>query len=848
MKKISTLIIASILCFPMLLVIAPHAYAQELDPQPEITYIDYPFQIELGQSVSITLGGVNQGGESPEAYLSISFPDNPSDISIVSSDAPHQNILLQGDTIWGGYGQYQLTASYPLAEVYDLSWTNGEEHYLTVQTTPETGGVFTFYVKMVVKDNDADGWFADPRIDGSESNLLDQQSEFVFEHTINVVGVGIPPDLTLFAPEIDGLTVTVNGVVLPGTPETSIVRIHWNWGDGSEDDQWFPATHTYTSEGSYAITVTAYQSDGLTSIEAKHITLGNIVHVTFSSRDEIGHENLGTLYIARDWGPHDSYSLPITLQLSKGRYHIYMTYLENARFEYYECSGDLWTQWLGEMPQEAFLHVDGDGEVVAVWSTLPEPECEVSFSIYTTDGLENIGSMEWEQYLEGYDYYYEEEIESLPATRLLWEESVRVQANLPLDIEIFYEPLRWECTGDISLEWSDRNTASFNIQGDGSITAVWTPVKEPPFVESYATKNLYEINKLDTFLSQVLHVKQSPIDVNIDVYVGNDELVDYVYLWISNVEPNVYYLEKKETGHYAIEDLDFSAQGLRWEDPAPAAYVICQLLFKKYSGLSLPPFPGFKEPSIPDVRLDEIVIVDTDGIEHSTAISDRLPTYEDAVQKMLPTWRENGGEIYAAACPVDLLVIDPNGNKVGALYEDATFIAEINEIDGAFYFGRNLSLEIISVPFATGDYDIQVQGTGTGEYNLTILIFNHVSVHNISNTIVEGTVHYYTLSVGTEETSLISWEHIFEDTIRGTILKISTEDKYFQFIAPDKNFGIKHDANMIIIRRAIVIRYEDSEMRLITIAVDTKLDFCVAIAWDFQTCKGYYLIDKAGME
>lgn len=94
---------------------------------------------------------------------------------------------------------------------------------------------------------------------------------------------GISPDLTVFNPEIDGLSVSINGVVLPGTPGTSITRIHWDWGDGNEEDHWFPASHTYSSYGDYIITVTAYQSDGLTSTETKNIAL--IVHLEYLDID-----------------------------------------------------------------------------------------------------------------------------------------------------------------------------------------------------------------------------------------------------------------------------------------------------------------------------------------------------------------------------------------------------------------------------------------------------------------------------------------------------------------------------------------------------------------------------------
>lgn len=84
---------------------------------------------------------------------------------------------------------------------------------------------------------------------------------------------GQPPSLTLFNPEIQGLTVTVNGVTMPGTPGTIITRIHWDWGDGTREDQWFAASHTYSYPGTYTITVTSFQSDGLFTTRSVTVTL-----------------------------------------------------------------------------------------------------------------------------------------------------------------------------------------------------------------------------------------------------------------------------------------------------------------------------------------------------------------------------------------------------------------------------------------------------------------------------------------------------------------------------------------------------------------------------------------------
>jgi PKD repeat protein len=77
----------------------------------------------------------------------------------------------------------------------------------------------------------------------------------------------------LYDPQVNGLTVTVNGNVAPGYSGASISRVHWDWGDGSGGDYSFPASHTYSKPGTYNVTVTVYQSDGLTTSKTITVTL-----------------------------------------------------------------------------------------------------------------------------------------------------------------------------------------------------------------------------------------------------------------------------------------------------------------------------------------------------------------------------------------------------------------------------------------------------------------------------------------------------------------------------------------------------------------------------------------------
>ncbi|MCJ7767563.1 hypothetical protein MUP79_04155, partial [Candidatus Bathyarchaeota archaeon] len=68
----------------------------------------------------------------------------------------------------------------------------------------------------------------------------------------------------------------------------------------------------------------------------------------------------------------------------------------------------------------------------------------------------------------------------------------------------------------------------------------------------------------------------------------------------------------------------------------------------------------------------------------------------------------------------------------------------------------------------------------------------------------------------TVQVTLFSWNHVFKDSDgRGTVLKVNTVYKFFQFTAPTKDFGVKYDAKMVqLCKQVIIICYEDRDMRL----------------------------------
>ncbi|UCE95309.1 MAG: hypothetical protein JSV51_06145 [Candidatus Bathyarchaeota archaeon] len=110
-----------------------------------------------------------------------------------------------------------------------------------------------------------------------------------------------------------------------------------------------------------------------------------------------------------------------------------------------------------------------------------------------------------------------------------------------------------------------------------------------------------------------------------------------------------------------------------------------------------------------------------------------------------------------------------------------------------------------------------------------------------------------------------AWDLVFEDVCgRGTILKINLAKKCFQFITPDKDYGVRNATCMRLAKfrscrcmreeseegrgRLIIIKHLDDELRLLAVAHDSQKDLCITIAWDRQTQTRYFLIDKVGIE
>ena len=105
-----------------------------------------------------------------------------------------------------------------------------------------------------------------------------------------------------------------------------------------------------------------------------------------------------------------------------------------------------------------------------------------------------------------------------------------------------------------------------------------------------------------------------------------------------------------------------------------------------------------------------------------------------------------------------------------------------------------------------------------------------------------------TVTATYEEMFVGEWENGYEDETSGFMLRISTDDKYFQFITPEKVFSITKADSMIVREHSTVISHSDDEIRLFSFSLNSNIDYCLTYARDMQTGQRYLLIDRIGIE
>jgi hypothetical protein len=152
--------------------------------------------------------------------------------------------------------------------------------------------------------------------------------------------------LIVYETEIDGLRVSIKVLVL-----YIYTGIHWNWGDGNEEDRGPQASHIYSSYGDYTITVTAYLEDPYdiydwAETKTIHISLRLMVETT----DEAGERK-------------DVFDIPETVYISGSGY------LPSTIYDLYVVEDTTWSGGMGFPDRvsgtETSVETDVNGDIPA---------------------------------------------------------------------------------------------------------------------------------------------------------------------------------------------------------------------------------------------------------------------------------------------------------------------------------------------------------------------------------------------------------------------------------------------------------------------------------------------------
>jgi PKD repeat protein len=133
---------------------------------------------------------------------------------------------------------------------YNWNWGDGTPDGSGVQSSHHYFVLGTYVITLTVTDNDY---------------LTSSMSMFIS-------GPPPPPPPPVFTYAVEGLQIFVDASATTD-PDGVIVQYLWSWGDGSPDGYGMMTSHTYEGPGTYTVTFTAIDNDGLARSTSHSVTI-----------------------------------------------------------------------------------------------------------------------------------------------------------------------------------------------------------------------------------------------------------------------------------------------------------------------------------------------------------------------------------------------------------------------------------------------------------------------------------------------------------------------------------------------------------------------------------------------
>lgn len=211
-------------------------------PSPVIANVDSETVYE-GDTATITISVINNGGPSNEGYVVVSFPNNEEVTDVSGTGNEYNKLFPLGSTIHGKTGS--MTSINPIAGLYESNWESDQTERLNIKVKPNAGSSkIEFYVRATLKDG-SDNDIRTP----SSSAYTDQQGWYVESNSIDVLSsVDLTPPASVTKLKLG---------------ESGSTWIRWTWTNPSDSD--FSHVMVYI-DGAFVTTTSNnyYELTGLT--------------------------------------------------------------------------------------------------------------------------------------------------------------------------------------------------------------------------------------------------------------------------------------------------------------------------------------------------------------------------------------------------------------------------------------------------------------------------------------------------------------------------------------------------------------------------------------------------------
>ena len=184
----SAVAVSLVIYFSLSLYVFPQSYQimAARRPQAIVTNVSLSaLNIALGQALTISITGTNNGDDADMQIVSIGFPNltTTNNIKIIKYNFDQTPILIApGELLSSEYSDKDSSvfAQYASIEVFSRPWEAGKTYSADIEAIPKTEGKFVVFIKSVALPHT---W---RQAHYPQWGILDQQKEFVETYSVEV--------------------------------------------------------------------------------------------------------------------------------------------------------------------------------------------------------------------------------------------------------------------------------------------------------------------------------------------------------------------------------------------------------------------------------------------------------------------------------------------------------------------------------------------------------------------------------------------------------------------------------------------------------------------------------------